>query len=100
MKILYRVAHALLVLILSLLLVRTVWYGFSLLWAEQHPPPPREKAAAAPRKPLPQDIAASMNTFWDMWDEDHCRNICEASWIACRLRKCDDVPGVRRPDEL
>jgi hypothetical protein len=44
--------------------------------------------------------AASMNTFWDEWDEEHCKNICEASWLACRLRGCDNVAGVRRPDEL
>jgi hypothetical protein len=46
--------------------------------------------------------AASLNTIWDTWDEayDHCENICEASWVACRLRQCDNVPGVRSRDEL
>jgi hypothetical protein len=111
-----RLAHILLVLSLIVLLVRTVYYGFSLLWVEQFPQQPFDDVSV--RKPSPQEIvsrashrshvpklltesqAASMNTFWNMWDEDHCKNICEASWIACRLRQCDSVPGVRRPDEL
>ncbi|KAH7081416.1 hypothetical protein BKA63DRAFT_561958 [Paraphoma chrysanthemicola] len=101
MRLLYRVAHILLVLVLSALLIRTVWYAFALLWTDMHPEALyQNNVETAPRKPSPQEIAASMNTFWDMWDEDHCKNICEASWIACRLRNCDDVPGVRRPDEL
>jgi len=45
--------------------------------------------------------AASMNTLWDYlddWDEEHCKNVCEASWVACRLRNCYHLPDVRKQE--
>jgi hypothetical protein len=42
-----------------------------------------------------------MNTLWDYtqdWDEDHCINVCEASWVACRLRNCYHLPEVRKQE--
>jgi hypothetical protein len=60
MKTLYRVAHALLVLALSALLVRTVWYAFALLWADQHPQHASETIVDSnPRKPSPQEIVGT-----------------------------------------
>ncbi|KAF1849083.1 uncharacterized protein K460DRAFT_278150 [Cucurbitaria berberidis CBS 394.84] len=96
MKTPFRIAHCMLVLILTALLLGTVFYGFWLLWDEQHPKP--QVFDDSERKPSPQEIAESMNTLWDQWDEDHCKNVCEASWIACRLRHCDDRPDVRKQE--
>lgn len=31
-----------------------------------------------------------MNTLWEPWDEEHCKNVCEISWTACKMRHCDD----------
>ena len=57
MKTLYRVAHAILVLALVALLIRTVYYGLSLLRVEQHPQLPLEGIEDVPmRTPSPQEI--------------------------------------------
>jgi hypothetical protein len=58
MKKLYRASHGLLVLLLAALLIRAVYYGFSLLWTEQHPqPPPAEEVVdSSLQKPSPQEI--------------------------------------------
>ncbi|KAF2123370.1 hypothetical protein P153DRAFT_371695 [Dothidotthia symphoricarpi CBS 119687] len=101
MKALFHIAHALLVLVLTALLIRVVYYGFAILWADQHPQPvqsQQDSANAKLERPSPQEMAESMNTYWDMWDEDHCKHVCETSWTACLLRQCDQVPGVRRPN--
>ncbi|KAF2822953.1 hypothetical protein CC86DRAFT_74276 [Ophiobolus disseminans] len=101
MKSPYRVARLLLILALSTLPFRALYGCFAMLWAEPHSQlGPEDVKGELSQTPSSQEIAASMNTLWDMWDEDHCKNICAASWTACRLRHCDNVPGVRRPDEL
>jgi hypothetical protein len=58
MTLLSRLAHILLVLGLMILLVRTVYYGFSLLFAEQHPQqrPLEIVYNVAVRKPSLQEI--------------------------------------------
>ncbi|RMZ69621.1 hypothetical protein GMOD_00006454 [Pyrenophora seminiperda CCB06] len=86
MRLLYKLAHSLLVFVLSALLVYSVYYAFALLSKDQRQQIP-SLDPEEPRKPSPQEIAASMNTLWnylDDWDEEHCKNVCEASWIACR----------------
>jgi len=100
MKILFQAAHSLLVFALSALLAYSIYYAFALLREDQRPPIPSSDPEV-PRKPSPQEIAASMNTLWnylDDWDEDHCKNVCEASWIACQLRNCHYLPDVRKPE--
>ncbi|EAT89961.1 hypothetical protein HBH56_021970 [Parastagonospora nodorum] len=94
------VSHICFALIITFMMMGMVHCGSPHLPDEQLPTEDTE--VAKPRAPSPQEIAASMNTHWDTWEEaeEHCKNICEASWIACRLRQCEDVPGVRRPDEL
>ena len=114
-----RFLHGLLVLALGFLIVRALYYGFSLLREDAQ----RENAVTqnlhdlgdlADDKPSPQMIvslshnnntgglipveAESLNTFWLSYDLDHCRNVCEASKIACRLRDCGHVPGVKSWD--
>ncbi|USP74963.1 hypothetical protein yc1106_02237 [Curvularia clavata] len=101
MKLIYRVAHISLILVLSTLLLYSIYYAFAILIEDRRPhlPPPQEDVG--PRKPSPQDIAKSMNTMWnylDDWDEDHCINVCEASWTACKLRNCDHLPQVRKQE--
>ncbi|KAF2679194.1 hypothetical protein K458DRAFT_394102 [Lentithecium fluviatile CBS 122367] len=94
--ILGRVLHALLVLVLSYLLFRAVYYAFSLLANEPPPGTPRPQEVTVDNKPSPQEIAESLNTYWLSWDQDHCRNVCEASRKACWMRDCRLVPGVRQ----
>ncbi|KAI4633696.1 uncharacterized protein J4E88_008274 [Alternaria novae-zelandiae] len=108
MKLLFRVAHILLVLVLSSLLIYSVYYAFALLAEDQQHSSPQSVQADSEldtdyvsRKPSPQEIAASMNTLWDYlddWDEEHCKNVCEASWVACRLRNCYHLPDVRKQE--
>ncbi|CAN9418163.1 hypothetical protein CC77DRAFT_1065094 [Alternaria alternata] len=115
MKAIFRVAHILLVLSLSSLLIYSVYYAFALLRQDQqqlsklsHPQAVSDEGGAGEvtdddvlRKPSPQEIAHSMNTMWDYlddWDEDHCINVCEASWIACQLRNCGHLPYVRQQE--
>ncbi|KAH6865271.1 hypothetical protein BKA58DRAFT_242253 [Alternaria rosae] len=108
MKLLFRVAHILLVFFLSSLLIYSVYYAFALLGKDQQYGSPQEVQANSEidindvsRKPSPQEIAASMNTLWDYlddWDEEHCKNVCEASWVACRLRNCYHLPDVRKQE--
>ncbi|KAF1943869.1 hypothetical protein EJ02DRAFT_420872 [Clathrospora elynae] len=113
MKTLSRIACC---LFFTALLVHTAHDALSSLGDEQSPPSlPSDNLArdhdVKLRKPSPQDIAASMNTLWDPWDEDedgsylvpipdleHCKNICDASWIACRLRGCDHLTDVRKQE--
>ncbi|KAL6710498.1 hypothetical protein ACN47E_008546 [Coniothyrium glycines] len=53
------------------------------------------------QSPSPQEIAASMNTLWDPWDEEHCKNVCEISWHACQLRRCHEYhEDIGRKQEL
>jgi hypothetical protein len=113
----HRVSHICFALITIFMIMGMVHCSSPHLPDEQLPT--KDTEVAKPRAPSPQEIvcltyrkscmsesnsfqAASMNTHWDTWEEaeEHCKNICEASWIACRLRQCEDVPGVRRPDEL
>ncbi|CAO2653827.1 Nn.00g105600.m01.CDS01 [Neocucurbitaria sp. VM-36] len=102
MKTHFRILYVPLFLTLAVLLARTFYYGLQFLRGEQHraqpSEPPETQFVAERGKASPQEIAASMNTLWDMWDEEHCKNICEASWIACRLRHCDDLPDVRKQE--
>ena len=134
MKAIFRVAHILLVLSLSSLLIYSVYYAFALLRQDQQqlsklsqPQAVSDEGGAGEvtdddvlRKPSPQEIvrlswsrgsldtrnidhmqAHSMNTMWDYlddWDEDHCINVCEASWIACQLRNCGHLPYVRQQE--
>jgi hypothetical protein len=59
MKTLYRATHAIFVFVLTALLVRAVYYGFSLLWKEQHPQLPLEEDDdVSARKPSPQEIVS------------------------------------------
>ncbi|CAN9463775.1 unnamed protein product [Alternaria alternata] len=93
----------------------SVYYAFALLRQDQqqlsklsHPQAVSDQGGAGEvtdddvlRKPSPQEIAHSMNTMWDYlddWDEDHCINVCEASWIACQLRNCGHLPYVRQQE--
>jgi hypothetical protein len=59
---LYRASHGLLVFLLFALLIHTVYYGFSLLWKEQHPqlPPAEEVVNLSVQKPSPQEIVRYM----------------------------------------
>lgn len=60
MKMLYRATHAIFVFVLTALLVRAVYYGFSLLWKEQHPQLPLEGIDdVSARKPSPQEIVSN-----------------------------------------
>jgi hypothetical protein len=64
MKLIFRAAHYLLVLVLSALLIFSVYYAFFLLWEEQrlHAQPSanldRDAAVVDARKPSPQDIVS------------------------------------------
>ena len=77
--------------------------------------PNENDIARQARKPSPQDIvrlgsgqppakrltirqAASMNTLWDPWDEEHCSNICAVSWTACQMRHCDDYFDMEKQE--
>ncbi|KAF2251337.1 hypothetical protein BU26DRAFT_563279 [Trematosphaeria pertusa] len=98
-----RLLHAALVLTLTTLLFKTVYHAFFLLSAESTTPAELTLQAGRggnqrARGPAPEEIAESLNTFWMSFDFDHCRNVCEASRIACRLRHCEQVPGVREWD--
>ncbi|KAF1968890.1 hypothetical protein BU23DRAFT_255153 [Bimuria novae-zelandiae CBS 107.79] len=105
-QILGRALHALLVLTLSYLLLHVLYWGFTLLaedarqeHAAQHPVSNVENIEDVGNdKPTPQQIAESLNTVWLSYDLDHCRNVCEASRVACRLRDCWQVPGVKTWD--
>jgi hypothetical protein len=64
MKLIFRAAHFLLVLVLSASLIYSVYYAFHLLWEEQHP---HSQLSANldgdvdmidPRKPSPQEIVS------------------------------------------
>jgi hypothetical protein len=67
MKLIFRAAHYLLVLVLSALLISSVYYAFYLLWEEQHPhsqPPANLEGGTAmvdARKPSPQEIVSSFS---------------------------------------
>lgn len=64
MKLLYRVAHMLLVIGLSALLIRTVWYAFALLWTDLHPEAPSNNDVdAILRKPSPQEIVGALSCY-------------------------------------
>ena len=64
MKTLYRVAHALLVVVLFTLLVRAVSYTFSLLWVEQHSQHrPEETEIMTSQKPSPQEIVCRASNY-------------------------------------
>ncbi|KAF2635211.1 hypothetical protein P280DRAFT_473951 [Massarina eburnea CBS 473.64] len=89
--------HALLVLVLSLGLIRIVWYAIALVITDIYPPPPRP-ASPDDGKPTPQDIAESLNTIWLSFDFDHCRNVCLVSRVACKLKGCIGVPGTKNWD--
>ncbi|KAH7409803.1 hypothetical protein DE146DRAFT_326880 [Phaeosphaeria sp. MPI-PUGE-AT-0046c] len=97
-----RIIRVLLYIVLILALSYIIYHRLIFPSSSQQyvQPSTDDTISQSSNKPSPQDIAASMNTFWDDWDEDHCKNICEASWTACRLRQCHGVPGVRTPDEL
>jgi hypothetical protein len=67
MKLIYRLAHYMLVLALSSLLVSSVYYAFSLLRDEQRSQPQSLAVALSedgediePRKPSPQEIVGSI----------------------------------------
>jgi hypothetical protein len=68
MKLILRIAHSLLVLVLSAMLVYSVYYGFSLLREQQRPysPPSVDIEGDAdrmePRKPSPQEIVSQSCT--------------------------------------
>ncbi|KAF2794266.1 hypothetical protein K505DRAFT_417249 [Melanomma pulvis-pyrius CBS 109.77] len=97
MRIIGRVLHALLVLILTFLLIWSVHYAFSLLLPQQRPPQRQSKEVEEyERVPTVQDIAKSLNTHWYSFDIENCRNVCEASYEACRGRLCDGMVGVKR----
>jgi len=117
--------HILLVLSLCYLLFRGLYHGFTLLKddfrqtnaAKQRSGDAYLAIAIEDDRPTPQQIvswslitaeladtklipkqAASLNTVWLSYDPDHCRNVCEASKVACQLRDCRRVPGVRSWD--
>jgi hypothetical protein len=60
-----RVLHALLVLLLSFLLFRVVWYAFSLLANDTQPGQPKVhiQDSVADEKPGPQDIVSMRHAF-------------------------------------
>jgi hypothetical protein len=61
MKLLFRAAHYLFVLVLSSTFIYSVYYAFHLLWEEQHPhsqPSANLEGHADPRKPSPQEIVS------------------------------------------
>lgn len=61
MKLIYRVAHILLVVTLSSLLVYSIYYAFAILNQDRRPhlPPPKEDVG--PRKPSPQEIVSCLD---------------------------------------
>ncbi|KAF2437584.1 hypothetical protein P171DRAFT_491926 [Karstenula rhodostoma CBS 690.94] len=91
-----RVLHVLLVLSLIYTLLRLLYWSFLRLAedAQQGNFAPHPMSDD-PEKPSPQKIAESLNTLWLSYDLDHCRNVCEASRVACRLRDCWYVEGVK-----
>jgi hypothetical protein len=67
MKALQRAAHYLLLLVLTAILLRAVYLGFSTLPAEQHSPLPPDDAETVPaRKPSPQEIVCC--SYWLLLD--------------------------------
>ncbi|KAF9732598.1 hypothetical protein PMIN06_009494 [Paraphaeosphaeria minitans] len=98
-----RVLHVLLVLSLTYSLFRVLYWSFSRLADEAQqgnfaPHSVSDAESAGPEKSSPQEIAESLNTLWLSYDLDHCRNVCEASRVACRLRDCWYVEGVKSWD--
>ncbi|KAK7190331.1 hypothetical protein PSPO01_03306 [Paraphaeosphaeria sporulosa] len=98
-----RVLHVLLVLSLIYTLLRLLYWSFSRLADDAQqgnfaPHPASDVDSAEPEKLSPQKIAESLNTLWLSYDLDHCRNVCEASRVACRLRDCWYVQGVKSWD--
>jgi hypothetical protein len=66
MRIISRVLHALLVLTLTLLLIWSVYYAFSLLGLQAHPQEWHDREAEEyDRVPTVQDIVSRFRTLWE-----------------------------------